>query len=108
MTSSPSCAWPCLCLIRAHISDIWTVTAALTATPSSDLNTQVGSYRDKQEDLYAVSSACNTHKQAGVEEKGTEIHKRLRMQNTGGERSLLIPVQARVGKQSRTKSEESQ
>jgi hypothetical protein len=26
------------------------VTAALTATPSSDLNTQVESYRDKQED----------------------------------------------------------
>ena len=39
--------------------------------------------------------------------KETEIHKRLRMQNTGGERSLLIPVQARVGKQSRTEPEES-
>jgi hypothetical protein len=68
-----------------------TVTAALTATPSSDLNAQVESYRDKQVDLYAVSSACNTHKQTRVEGKGTEIHKRLRMQNTGRERSLLIP-----------------
>ena len=36
-----------------------------------------------------------------------EIHKRLRMQNTDERRSLLIPVQARVGKRSRTRPRES-
>ena len=38
--------------------------------------------------------------------KEAEIHKRLRMQNTGEKRSLLIPVRARVGKRSRTKPRE--
>ena len=33
--------------------------------------------------------------------KEAEIHKRLRMRNTGERRSLLIPVRARVGKRSR-------
>jgi len=32
-----------------------------------------------------------------------EIHKRLRMRNTGEKRSLLIPVRARVGKRTRTR-----
>ena len=77
------------------------VTAALTATPRSDLITQVESFRDEQEVL--LWYCCLQHSQAarGVG-KGTEIHKRLRMQNTGERRSLLIPVQARVGKRSRT------
>ena len=39
--------------------------------------------------------------------KEAEIHKRLRMQNTGEKRSLLIPVQARVGKRARTMPRES-
>jgi hypothetical protein len=38
------------------------VTAALTATPSSDLNTQVESYRDEQEVLRG--SRCLQHSQA--------------------------------------------
>jgi hypothetical protein len=51
---------------------------------------------------------CLQHSQAArVEGKGTEIHKRLRMPNTDGRRSLLIPVRARVGKRSRTKPGES-
>ena len=37
-----------------------------------------------------------------IRRKEAEIHKRLRMQNTGENCSLLIPVQARVGKRSRT------
>ena len=39
--------------------------------------------------------------------KGAEIHKRLRIQNTDEKRSLLIPVQARVGKRPRTMPRES-
>jgi hypothetical protein len=38
------------------------VTAALTATPSSDLSTQVESYRDEQEVLRGFA-ACNTRRQ---------------------------------------------
>jgi hypothetical protein len=38
------------------------VTAALTATPSSDLNTQVESYQDEQEVLRSFA-VCNTHRQ---------------------------------------------
>jgi hypothetical protein len=38
------------------------VTAALTATPSSDLNTQVELSRDEQEVLWGIT-ACNTRKQ---------------------------------------------
>jgi hypothetical protein len=44
------------------------------------------------------------HSQAarGIGEEA-EIHKRLRMQNTGEKHSLLIPIQARVGKRARTR-----
>jgi hypothetical protein len=46
-------------------SDPWTfliVTAALTATPSSDLSTQVESFRDEQEVL-CRTAACNSRRQ---------------------------------------------
>jgi hypothetical protein len=39
--------------------------------------------------------------------KEAEIHKRLRIQNMDEKRSLLIPVQARVGRRSRTIPRES-
>ena len=83
------------------------VTAALTATPSSDLNTQVESLRDEQEVLRGYY--CLQHSQAASrsKRKEAEIHKRLRMPNTSEKRSLLIPVRARVGKRSRTMPEES-
>ena len=75
----------------------------LTATPRSDLSTQVESFRDEQEVL--LGYRCLQHSQAASRDKRreAEIHKRLRMPNTEGRRSLLIPVQARVCKRSRTK-----
>jgi hypothetical protein len=76
------------------------VTAALTATPSSDLNTQVES-REMSRKFLGVA-CCLQHSQAARDKgKGTEIHKRLRMRNTDEKRSLLIPVRARVGKRAR-------
>jgi hypothetical protein len=79
------------------------VTAALTATPRSDLNTQVESCRGEQEVLRGF--CCLQHSQAALRDrrKEAEIHKRLRMRNTGEKRSLLIPVRARVDKRSRTR-----
>ena len=54
-----------------HLDPLLTlvVTAALTATPSSDLNTQVESYRDEQEVLRGYH--CLQHSQAarGVGER---------------------------------------
>jgi hypothetical protein len=44
------------------IASMLLVTAALTATPSSDLNTQVEPSRDEQEVLWGIA-ACNTRKQ---------------------------------------------
>ena len=84
-----------------------TVTAALTATPSSDLNTQVESFRDEQEVPLFVSLLATLAGSSRSKRRETEIHKRLRMQNTDEKRSLLIPVQARVGKRSRTIPRES-
>ena len=77
----------------------------LTATPRSDLNTQVESYRDEQEVLLGKLAACNTHKPSWDRKEEAEIHKRLRMRNTGEKCSLLIPVRARVGKWARTTAE---
>ena len=103
--------WSCcfgngvLSIVRPEekLSDIGgfpSVTAALTATPSSDLNTQVESCRDEQEVLLGV--CCLQHSQAARDRrKEAEIHKRLRMRNTDEKGSLLIPVQARVGKRAR-------
>jgi len=55
------------------MAECWTtlpVTAALTATPSSDLKTQVESYRDEQEVLMG-GVCCLQHSQAacGVEKR---------------------------------------
>ena len=83
------------------------VTAALTATPSSDLSTQVESSRDEQEVPYVVPLLATLAGSSWSRRREAEIHKRLRMQNTGEKRSLLIPVQARVGKRSRTIPRES-
>ena len=68
------------------------VTAALTATPSSDLDTQVESYRDEQEVLVCVVLLTTLAGSARDRRREAEIHKRLRMRNTGEKRSLLIPV----------------
>ena len=83
------------------------VTATLTATPSSDLNAQVGSFRDEQEVLLGYRCLQRSQAASRSRRKEAEIHKRLRMQNTGEKRSLLIPVRARVGKRSRTMPGES-
>jgi hypothetical protein len=86
-----------------HLSTF--VTAALMATPSSDLNTQVESYRDEQEVLRGFCCFATLAGSLRDRRKEAEIHKRLRMWNTGEKCSLLIPVRARVGKRIENEAE---
>jgi len=69
------------------------VTAALTATPSSDLGTQVESYRDEQEVLEVGLCRLQHSQAARSKRKGTEIHKRLRMRNTDENVAYLYPYE---------------